>query len=87
MANLLNQIVKNPCKNPWKSWFKKCVHFSAKNFFFQKAVYKPTFSSTFTNHSTIFPTLILPLFFINLFHYSTKLTITTIKLNNIKGAF
>ena len=70
-------FVKKMWKTICKSWCKKGVPFCVKIFSFQKNVYMVNFFSTFSHHSTIFPTTIPPLYQINFFHYSTKLTITT----------
>ena len=58
-----------------KSVAKNC----AKNKKLIQLVEITTFPLTFTNHSTVFPTIPLSLFHPKLFHFSTKPTITTIK--------
>lgn len=71
----------NLCKTPCKSTSKTRANFRVNILMLQKAVYKSNFPLTFPLFSTNLHTTFLPLHLINLFHYSTGSTITTI--NNL----
>ena len=71
----------NLCKTPCKSTSKTRANFSVNLLMLQKAVYKSHFPLAFPPFSTNLHTFLLPLRLINLFHYSTGSTITTI--NNL----
>ena len=75
------KILENLCKTPCKSTRKTRVNFCANILNTQNPVYKTLFPPTFPLLSTDLPTTTSPLYLINLFHYSTDPTITTI--NNL----
>ena len=75
------KILENSCKTPCKSTRKTRVNFRVNLFNLQNHVYNLTFSPTSTHFPTILLTPFPPLYLINLFHYSTDSTITTI--NNL----
>ena len=74
--------VQNSCKTLLKSLRKTRVKICSKNKYFTNPVQNTTFPPTFPTFPTTFPTAIPPLSSLNLFHFSTEPTTTTI--NNLE---